>query len=868
VAAVSARSYLRHGNLNILLLGTAVLVAGLASIAAGPVLSVQTPNYSVTIHNVGFFVSSVLQILSAALIFSGTKSTGLTKRRFALAVSYSLTTFFVIALTALTLLGITPTFFATEGPTLLRQSVVAITITLFTLSCLILFRSYLQSKSRVLYWYSLALGLFATGFLSLTLQIQAGDGYSWISKIAQYAGGVYFILAVLSSRTKEDSAGFSENWTEAFRFDREQFAALFSNMLDAFIYCKIVVEKNGKPVDWVFLDVNDAYAQVAGLKKEKIVGKRVNEVFPEEQNDPADWIGKYGRVALTGEPTHFESFRQSLKKWLNVSAYSPKKGYFIAIFEDITERKQAEEALGKSEQRYHQLFTSMTEMFQIIELIYDKDGKAVDYYYCDVNPAFEQLVGKTREQLVDKRVKEVFGIVEDHWIAVYDEVAKTGKSTHYENYGVELDKYYEIYAWKADEKKVAITFTDITLRKKAEEELKRSTEQARQGAEELEKLMDIIPAAVWVSRDSQCENITGNQAANTFYEAGNSENVSAGPAKGGAQDLTRRFFKGDKELKPQELPMQEAAAKNIEIRNSEIDVLVPSGRKITILGNAKPLLDDKGEVRGCLAVFMDITERKKMQTKLEEYAKNLERLVEERTKQLKDSERLAAIGATAGMVGHDIRNPLQAITSDVYLAKTELASISESDEKKNALESLQEIEKNTDYINKIVADLQDFARPLNPHAEVVDLKLIIDELLKKNGLPENVKVSVKVESEARVVLADSTFINRILYNLVNNAVQAMPKGGKLTIHAYKEANDVIITVKDTGVGIPEKIKGKLFTPMFTTKAKGQGFGLPVVKRMTEALGGTVTFESQEGKGTTFIVRLPPPQKLKGKWVLK
>jgi signal transduction histidine kinase len=258
----------------------------------------------------------------------------------------------------------------------------------------------------------------------------------------------------------------------------------------------------------------------------------------------------------------------------------------------------------------------------------------------------------------------------------------------------------------------------------------------------------------------------------------------------------------------------------------------------------------------------DFVERTQNEQKLEDYSKNLEKLVEERTKQLKDSERLATIGATAGMVGHDIRNPLQAITGDVYLAKTELASIPESEEKKSALESLQEIEKNTDYINKIVQDLQDFARPLKPNIEEVDLKIIIEDLLKKNGLPENVKVSVKVESDARKIVADSTFVNRVMYNLVNNAVQAMPKGGKLTIHSYKEANDILITVKDTGVGIPEAVKGKLFTPMFTTKAKGQGFGLPVIKRMTEALGGTVTFESQEGKGTTFIIRLH--KELKGK----
>jgi signal transduction histidine kinase len=210
---------------------------------------------------------------------------------------------------------------------------------------------------------------------------------------------------------------------------------------------------------------------------------------------------------------------------------------------------------------------------------------------------------------------------------------------------------------------------------------------------------------------------------------------------------------------------------------------------------------------------------------------------------------------------------LQAITSDVYLAKTELASTPKSQEKNNIEESLTEIEKNVDYINKIVADLQDFARPLKPNVEETDLKLIIDDLLSKNGLPVNVKATVNVESVAGKFVTDSTYISRIMYNLVNNGVQAMPHGGKLTIHAYKEANDIVITVKDTGVGIPDAVKNKLFTPMFTTKAKDQGFGLAAIKRMTEALGGTVSFESQEGKGTTFKVRLPP-QVINGNLVFK
>jgi len=128
--------------------------------------------------------------------------------------------------------------------------------------------------------------------------------------------------------------------------------------------------------------------------------------------------------------------------------------------------------------------------------------------------------------------------------------------------------------------------------------------------------------------------------------------------------------------------------------------------------------------------------------------------------------------------------------------------------------------------------------------------------VQKKDLPKNVEVSVKVDDDARKFVVDADYLTRILYNLVTNAVQAMPKGGKLTILVYKEATDIVLVVADTGVGIPEEIRDKMFTPMFTTKSKGQGFGLPVVKRMTESLGGTVSFESEEGKGTTFTVRLP------------
>jgi signal transduction histidine kinase/HAMP domain-containing protein len=257
-------------------------------------------------------------------------------------------------------------------------------------------------------------------------------------------------------------------------------------------------------------------------------------------------------------------------------------------------------------------------------------------------------------------------------------------------------------------------------------------------------------------------------------------------------------------------------------------------------------------------VVTDVTGRKKAEVELDLYRKNLEKMVEQKTKELNGAARLATIGVTAGMVGHDIRNPLQAITSDVFLVRSELDSFPNNDSKQNAIDSLNEIEANIDYINKIVADLQDYARPLNPRAYESDLKAIVQDTITRQRLPKDLKVMVNIDEQAQKVMGDPDYLKRIINNLVLNAVQAMPNGGTLIVKGTcdGQSGEFVLTVEDTGVGIPDDVKDKLFTPMFTTKSKGQGFGLAVVKRMTETLGGTVTFESEHGKGTKFIVRLP------------
>ncbi|MGC8911354.1 MAG: PAS domain S-box protein [Nitrososphaeria archaeon] len=283
------------------------------------------------------------------------------------------------------------------------------------------------------------------------------------------------------------------------------------------------------------------------------------------------------------------------------------------------------------------------------------------------------------------------------------------------------------------------------------------------------------------------------------------------------------------------------------------------GKTLYFQTSLSPLRDSKGNIIGIVGVGRDITKLKEAEEKLQEYTRNLEKLLEERTRQLRESERLAAIGEATMMVGHDLRNPLQAIINNVYIIKSKFLDKLPKRTKimleKEGLEDiLKRIENEISYMNKIVRDLQDYSKPITPKYSRIRLQQMIEKILSQIILSE--KIVVRKEINVEEIVCDEMLLERILYNLILNAVQAMPEGGILTIRGEKVDDNIVLAVEDTGAGIPENILPKLFTPFFTTKAKGQGLGLAICKRFIEILNGKIDVRSEVGKGSKFTITIP------------
>jgi signal transduction histidine kinase len=232
---------------------------------------------------------------------------------------------------------------------------------------------------------------------------------------------------------------------------------------------------------------------------------------------------------------------------------------------------------------------------------------------------------------------------------------------------------------------------------------------------------------------------------------------------------------------------------------------------------------------------------------------------------MKQGERLSTIGQMANILGHEIRNPLAAMTNAVYLIKMELGKLPNKGELK-VFKRIDIIENEINSTNKIINDMLDFSRTRPPVLFKQDMGEVIKEILEKTKMPEKVTLTQEYNA-ARKVNVDVEEIKQVVRNLINNAVDAMAERpvAMLTISTADvimrkgeaQLPAVLIEIADTGSGIPDDILKKIWEPFFSTKSKGTGLGLAVVKRIIEERHkGLMEVRSIVGSGTTFSMRLP------------
>ncbi len=268
----------------------------------------------------------------------------------------------------------------------------------------------------------------------------------------------------------------------------------------------------------------------------------------------------------------------------------------------------------------------------------------------------------------------------------------------------------------------------------------------------------------------------------------------------------------------------------------------------------------------------EIAERVRAEHKLQDYADRLETMVAERTRALEEAQdrllrqdRLATLGQVAGGIAHELRTPLGVIKNTAYLLNLLLEPSDPA-----IREALDILSQEVSTSNQIITSLLNFARPQRPARQVVDIGKVIGHTLQRVEIPLDVQVTQHIDTDLFLV-ADAGQIEQVFGNLILNAVQAMPEGGCLTIRTGQHASLpdilppgfmpecssdavtgwIVVSIDDTGIGIAPENLGHIFEPLFSTKAKGLGLGLALVKLLTQANGGGVAVTSSPGQGTTF-----------------
>lgn len=547
--------------------------------------------------------------------------------------------------------------------------------------------------------------------------------------------------------------------------------------------------------------------------------------------------------------------------FLRNSDGSPKQIFGIAS--DITDSTLAEDALRSSE-----LFlNSIIEQTPYALWISDGEGTLIRQ-----NQACRDLFFITDEQMVGKYNVFMDNIVlEQGFMPLVKSVYKEGKTANFKLYydssqlkSIELEKtvrvVLEVTIFPIRNTSGKITNAVVQHRDVTEQERTKNELQEREAL--LTEMSYLAKVGAW-EFDAETGDGTWTEEAARIHDLDPEveTNMSFGIS----------FYSGESRQKIERAIKQ--AIENALPYDLELELNTAKGKRKWVRAIGHPIVrgDRVIKVRG---TFQDITELKQAENALKELSENLQEMVDERTRELENAqemlvrrEKLAMLGQLAGGVGHELRNPLGAISNATYFLKMVLPG-HEIDP--DIIQVLDILENETKKAEGIITTLLDYARSRPPERRCIKINDVVNKALSSVLMPEDqsIQLDIQLDDSDPDALADPGQLEQVLVNIMQNAVQAMSvphmqnQGGRLLVKTGKESGSLLVSVTDTGVGIPPENISKLFEPLFTTRPKGIGLGLALARMLVEGHGGWIEVESEgvPGKGSTFTIWLPVSEK--------
>ncbi|MGZ4855068.1 MAG: PAS domain-containing sensor histidine kinase [Candidatus Angelobacter sp.] len=588
------------------------------------------------------------------------------------------------------------------------------------------------------------------------------------------------------------------------------------------------------------LEVNDELCRILGYERNELLQKSWAEIT--HPDDLAADVAQFNRV-LSGEIDGYTLDKRWIRKDGRVidSIMAAKctrhadaaVDYCVGLVLDVTERRRAEQALRASEEKYRTLYESIDEGFCTIQMLFDENDKPMDYRFLEVNSSFEKQAGIKGAQ--GRRMREIAPAHEEHWFEIYGKIALTGEPMRFENVAAQLNRWYDVYAFRLgqpQERKVAVLFNDITERKQAEVKSRESERRFR-------LLAESIPHHVWTLRPNGTLGYWNQRLVD--YTGLTPEESRLG---------------GWAALHPDCVAGVQAAWAQAWAHGTDYEmeqrVRGREGNYRRFLCRAVAVQDEQERVVEWVGTNTDVEELRQTEDALRTTQAELAHVA-----------RVVAMGELTSSIAHEINQPLTVIVANANACQRLLqADVVNVEEIRGAVTDIIAAGQRAAEVIRQIRDLLKKRTPSKVSSDVNELIreaiALIPHVLKKYKITLRTDLAADMPS----VLGDRIQLEQVILNLMVNGIEAMvPIDDRPRVLTLKSAADaagnVLVEVKDSGIGLVITNVEKIFETFFTTKPSGLGMGLSISRSIITSHGGRLWATANvQDHGATFQFCLP------------